>query len=202
MFPLDEETRKNSASLAQSWITILNGWLYYNCRLNGVQYTWVYGYIKWKHWSYSNPENTHELRVWMDSSGNWLPISPLEIIYSENSRNNNRALSGSFHSSIAKHWDVESRLFWDLWLSVSWQNLSTRSGKKLLIDYEYFWSNDFKIYVKSSIPWTELKSFKHRDTIRPNGFWRKYKNSDYEMITISGENIPMQSTKTNMWFNW
>ena len=202
MFPLDDGTRRDSAWLAQSWITILNGWLYYNCKLNGVQYTWVYGYIKWKHWSYSNPENTHELRVWMDSSGNWLPISPLEIIYSENSRNNNRALSGSFHSSIAKHWDVESRLFWDIWLTVSWQNLSTRSGKKLLIDYEYFWSNDFNVYVKSSIPWTQIQKFRYNATVRTSGYWRKYGYGNYRPLWLSGSNIAMDGTRTNMWFNW
>lgn len=156
IFPLDQETLNITADYpGTEWVNIAEWWwLYYNCRKWATTYNWVYWHIKWTYWI--NWSNTHEIRAWIDSNGNWKINSPLELIYSENFRNTGRSLSGNFHSSLVKNSFVQNRFFGDMWL-ITWNNIPpvwTINDHHFYIYYSDYANKDIKIYIKSSTTWS------------------------------------------------
>ena len=196
MFPLDRNTESYSAT--KNNVRIQNWWLYYNCKKGNKVYTWVYWYLKWNY----NLDNTHELRAWVDTYWHRKDESPLDIIYSENPWNTGVSLSGTFHTSLAKNWQAINRLFWDIGLIMSWENLITYSWKTLLIDYMAYKTNDIKMYVKSSVPWSDIETFIWRNTLWPNAHDRKYWYATSSQTWANENSLSMENTRSAWWFYW
>ena len=115
MFPLDKNTERDYST---GGIKHIDWGLYYNCfNAEGKPYKWVYWHIVREYQNWHNGVNTHEIRAWISKEGKRVPISPIELTFSDNTWNTERSLSWYYFSSLAKNGQVFPRFFWDLWLS-------------------------------------------------------------------------------------
>lgn len=191
MFPLDYKT---ASDYSTTWIKYIWWWLYYDCKAWNRNLTWVFWHIKREYLNGYNSINTHEIRAWISSNWSWKTTSPIELIYPENSRNINRTLSWSYHSSLAKNSHVYSRFFWDAWFSFSWININQtweNNNEYIPIEYSQYKTNNILLYLKSTKQWATAKiSLTWFDTNWQYVTW----------YTIS--NVPLENRRSPFNFYW
>ncbi len=191
MFPLDSKT---ASDYQTDWINYIWWWLYYDCKKWDTNLTWVFWHIKREYLNWRNSKNTHEIRAWINPNWTWKTTSPIELIYSENTRNISRTLSWTYQSSLAKNSRVYSRFFWDAWFSFSWSNINQTWGNNdeyIPIEYSQYKTNGVLLYLKSTKQWATAKiSLTWFDTNWQYVTW----------FTIS--NISLSNNRSSFGFYW
>lgn len=149
MFPLDQNTQNK---IHDTGINYSGWWLFYECKKNywpKNAITWVYWQIIREYLS-GTDKNEYKIQVWIGNN-NWADTSSLQLIYSDNFRNDWRTLSGTINTSTSK-WSVTPRFFGDVWITNAIKS-GTINDPLYIMTWSTFYndSGHYKIFARSSV---------------------------------------------------